>query len=74
MVSRVHFTKDFSIVIQIWWKIDFSVIPLQCILSLQNFVHAPTAQMLCHVQHFVTIAILQLGWKQNEISIKVELR
>ena len=55
-----HFTKDFSIVIKIRWKIDYVAIFFLAITSLQRFAHAATAQLLCHVKkycndHFVKI-------------------
>ena len=33
-----------------------------------------TAQLSCHVQDFIAIISLQLGWEQNEISIKFEFQ
>ena len=60
--QKVHFTNDFSIT------------PLKDIILLQNFAHATTAQLLCHVQNFIGITSLQLRWDQNEISIEFELR
>ena len=56
----------FSIVIQIRWKIGFSVTALHGVLSLQNFTHVTTTQLPRHVQHFVAITSLQLGWDLNE--------
>ena len=32
---------------------------------LQIFAHDTTAQLSCHVQKFVVIGSLELGWKQN---------
>ena len=69
-----YFTSVFSTVIQIQWKTGFDVTPLWGILSQQNFVHATTAQLLCHVQNFTGIISLQLGWEQNEISNKFKLQ
>ena len=43
-VPGAHFTKDFSIVIQIRRKISFNVTPGSGIISLQHFAHAATAQ------------------------------
>ena len=42
-------------------------------ISLQTFGHAMTAQLSCHVQNFIVITSLQLGWGQNEFSIEFEL-
>ena len=39
----------------------------------QTFAHATTAQLSCHVQNFVAIAVLKLGWEQNENFIEFEL-
>ena len=64
-----HFMNDFSIIIQIRWKIGFSATPLHCIISLQNFGHL----LLCHVQNRIGITVPQLEWEQNEISIEFAL-
>ena len=69
---RAHFMNNFSIVIQIQWKINFSVTSLYGTISLQIFAHVTTAQLSCHVQNFIAIILLQLGWQQNEISIEFE--
>ena len=74
LLVRVHFTNNFSTVIQIRWKIGFSVTPLLGIISLQNFAHATTATMSCHEQNFIAITLPQLGWLQKEIPIKFELQ
>ena len=50
-----HFTNDFSIVIQIQWKIGFSVTSMLSIISLQNFAHATSAQLSWHVQNFYNL-------------------
>ena len=60
-----HFTKDFSIVIKIRWKIDYVAIYFLAITSLQRFAHAATAQLLCHVKKIVTITLLEFRWEQN---------
>ena len=41
-----HFTKDFSIVIKIRWKIDYVAIYFLAITSLQRFAHAATATIV----------------------------
>ena len=71
--SWARFTNNFSIVIQIRWKIDLSVTSAWCSISL-NFAHATTAQLSCHVQNFIAITLLYRRWQQNEISIEFELR
>ena len=73
MLTWSTFHNDFSFVIKIRREIVFSVTPLKEIISLQNFAHAMTAQLSCHVQNFIVITWLQLGWEQNEISIGFEL-
>ena len=42
--SGAHFMKNFFSLIQIRWKIGFSVSPLYGIISLQNFAHATKEQ------------------------------
>ena len=39
----------------------------------QRFEHTMTAQLLCHLQNFVTIIALEFGWEQTEIPAKFEL-
>ena len=46
-----------SIVIKIRRKIGFNVTPLKGIVSLQNFAHATTAQLSCHVQNSIVITL-----------------
>ena len=67
--SAAHFTNNFTIVIHIRWKNSFSVSPLWGMISLQNFAHATTAQLSCHVQNFIVITSTHFGW-ENEISIE----
>ena len=57
----------------IWWKFPFAVIQLLVIISQQNFTHATTAQLPCHVWNFVAITSFKFGWEQNVISITFEL-
>ena len=65
--ERVLFTDDFAVVVKLWWKFGFTVTPILAISSLQNLAYAVTTQLPCHVQNFVMIISLELGWKQNEI-------
>ena len=51
-----------------------NVNPLLFIISQQYFTHAMTAELLYHVQNFITINLLPLGCEQNEISIEFEIR
>ena len=62
--SGTQFTIDFPITIQIRWKLHLNVIQLLMIISQQNFVHATTVQLPCHVQNFVTVISLESGWEQ----------
>ena len=71
--TEAHFANNFSIIIQIWWNFSFNVIPLQAIISLQNFAHGTTAVLACHVQNLVVISSLQLKREQNEIHLELEL-
>ena len=71
--AGTHFTNNFSITIQIRWKIYSALIQLLVIISQQNLAHATKAQLSCHVPNFVAITLLVLGWEQNEISITFEL-
>ena len=47
------FTGDSSIVIQIRWKIDFSVTPLYGFISLRNFAHAVVPWATFHSDHLI---------------------
>ena len=71
--AGTHFTKDFSITIQIQWKFHLDATQLLVIISQHNIAHAMTAELSCHVQNSVAIASLEFGWQQNEISITFEL-
>ena len=69
-----RFTKVFLPAIQIQWKLRLAIIPLLAIRSRQIFAHATTAQLLCHVQNFVAITLLDSRWEWNEISIEFEMQ
>ena len=69
-VSAAHFMNDFAIVIQIRWKIGFSVTSLYGIILLQNLAHAMTAQLSCHVQNFI---VTTLHYILDEIKINFPL-
>ena len=71
--TGARFTNGFLPAIQIRWKLRLAVIPLLAIRSRQIFAHATTAQLSCHVQNFVTIALLDSRWEWNEISIEFEM-
>ena len=71
--SGAHFTNNFSITIQMWWKFHLTLIQLLMITSQQNLAHATTAQLSWHVPNIVAITLLVFGWEQNKISITFEL-
>ena len=73
LCSGTHFTNDFSITIQMWWKFHLALIQLLMIISQQHLAHATTAQLSCHVPNIVAITLLVFGWEQNEISITFEM-
>ena len=62
------FISDFSTVSSFRWKFNFSETLLQGInpgiISLQKFVHATMARLLCYVQNFIKDT-WKLGWEQN---------
>ena len=64
-----NFNSHLSIITQIWGEICFIVITF-LVVRLLNHVSMPsmTAQLLCHVQNFVAITLLEYRWEQNEIS------
>ena len=61
------FTNDFLPAFHIRWELLLLAIRLQ-----QIFAHATTAQLSCHVQNFVAIAVLVSRWEWNKISIEFE--
>ena len=74
ILTYIRKCNSLAHVIQIWWWIGYSVTPLWDNILLQNFAHTTTAQLSCHVQHFIAATSQNLGWEQNEISIKFVLR
>ena len=62
VVIWTHFTKTFSIRIQIWRKIHFTVIPFLATILLHIFAHVTTAQLSWHVQEFEAISSLEFGY------------
>ena len=68
-----HFVNHISMIIQIWWKIGFSVIPLWDIILLQNFEHVMPAELWYHMPNFITITSLQflirVEWNFHRILI-----
>ena len=65
-LPRAHFTNNFPLKIQIWWKFSFNVIPLYTVTLPHNFAHGMNIQLSCHVQNFIAITLLQLGWERKE--------
>ena len=63
-----------SIVIQIWWTFNLSLILFLVIRSLHIFAHDMTAELSCHLQTCAAIGSVVFGWYQTEISSKFELR
>ena len=61
---------DFFPAIQIRWKLRLVVIPLLTIKSQHIFEHGTTAQLSCHAQNFVAIAVLKSRWEWNEMWSK----
>ena len=59
LVTWAHFTYEFSIVIQIRWKIRSALVHALLIWWLWNFAHNTTAVLSWHMQNFVTIWYLQ---------------
>ena len=55
-----NFTNEFFIVLQIWWKFYSALIQVAMKWSLSNSAHGMTAQLLYHVQNFVTISYLTM--------------
>ena len=73
-LAEAHFTEDFSVIIQIMWKINSAVILILTKWSLQKFAHDTTTVLSCHVQTFVAIRWSVMELQQNRYSIKFELR
>ena len=68
-----HFTNNFSITIQMWWKFHFALIQALIKWSLQNLAHGTTAGLSWHVQNFVSIWSTVIELELNEFSIEFEL-
>ena len=59
-----------SLVVQIWWNIDFAVVPFSAVRLLWYFTHVMTAQLICHEQNLVTIPLL--GCEQYAVFTEFE--
>ena len=68
-----HFTNNFSITIQMWWKFHFAIIQILIKWSLQSLAHGTTAGLSWHVPNVVAIWSPVIELELNEISIKFEL-
>ena len=68
-----HFTNDFSITIQMWWKFHFALIQVLIKWSLQNLAHGTTAELSWRVPNFVAIWSTVIELELNEFSIEFEL-
>ena len=73
MLSMAHFTNNFSITIQMWWKFLCALIPILIQWSLQYLAHGTTAGLSWHVPNFVAIWSPVVELELNEISIEFEL-
>ena len=75
MMSGVNFSTGYcsSLIIQILWNICCAVHPFLSARSLQIFAHAMTVVLSWHVQNFVVIPWLKMGWEQSNASIKLGL-
>ena len=71
--SGAHFTNNFSITIQMWWKFHFALIQILIKWSLQYLAHGTTAGLSWHVLNFVAIWSSVIELELNEISIEFEL-
>ena len=71
-VGYHHFTNDFFIVIQIRWKIGFSITQLYGFISLQNYAHATTV-VPCATFHgdHITTTWMRAGWNFHRIWISM---
>ena len=71
--AGTHFTNDFSITIQMWWKFHFALIQILIKWSLQYLAHGTTAGLSWHVPNFVAMWSSVIELELNEISITFEL-
>ena len=68
-----HFTNNFSITFQMWWKFHFALIKILIKWSLQYLAHGTTAGLSWHVPNVVAIWSSVVELELNEISITFEL-
>ena len=60
-----HFTNNFAITIQMWWKFHFALIQVLIKWSLQNLAHGTTAWLSWHVPNFVAIWLIVIELELN---------
>ena len=60
-----HFTKVYSTVIQILWKIGFAAKQFQSTRSLAFFSHATTGELSWHVQNLAAIILLEFKFSMS---------
>ena len=76
VTSGVHFTNNFSITIQMWWKFHFALIPILIKWSLHYLAHGTTAGLSWHMPNFVVIWLSviesELKWNFHQIWIVME--
>ena len=68
-LRRVLFHRQFCYCNWNPMRIWFALTVFLGSISLQYFAHAMTVEMLCHVQNFVMITALKLGWGHIEIPL-----
>ena len=74
--SGAHFTNNFSITIQMWWKFHFALIQILIKWSLQYLAHGTTAGLSWHVPNFYCDVIIsnwiRAKWNFHHIWIVME--
>ena len=63
--------NELYIAIEIWREIRFTLIPFLDHDIATYFLHATTAQKLCHMHNFVVINSSEFRWRQNENFIEL---
>ena len=72
MMSLVHFTKDFSIIIHIQLKLNNVLTSILTKWSLQNFTHSMITVLRWHVQEFIVIWWPVIELQRCKVFIKFE--
>ena len=68
-----HLTSDFSYTVEIEWIFYFACIKIGTWLSLQNFAHVRTVQLMWDMQNFIVIKWSEIEKQQNVISANFQL-